>query len=222
MSSIVQQVEFYFSNENILSDKFMNENLRKNGGLLLLTLMTFKRMSKYSLEEVEKAIKEESKELKLEEGVVKRLAALPDVEERQKIRDELNLRSAVLQNVPTNWDLDFMQKHLGPLNVNSIRIRRNGLVFISFASLEDFEKFMKDDLVVEEKTIEKQSLQEWKKTNDDKPQNEKRGKGLKRGFKGRRNDRDSRKEAEGEAKVESKSEPKAESKDESKPETKQE
>ncbi|ODV93999.1 hypothetical protein PACTADRAFT_51736 [Pachysolen tannophilus NRRL Y-2460] len=183
---ILGQVEFYFSDENLITDKFMNENLKSKGGLSLDTLMTFKRMKRFDLKAVEDALSH-SDVLNVKDGFISRIKPAPSTDDLENLKKELNSRTIVLKDIPLNADLDQLQQAFGSTGAIQIRIKKNGVVFLVFRSVEDVEIFLKNDIKFQGQNFEKMTFEEYEKTNYKKQSNKNGRKNDSRNRRGRNN-----------------------------------
>ncbi|KAI3982444.1 hypothetical protein MKX01_041282 [Papaver californicum] len=121
---IIRQVEYYFSDENLPTDKFLMKFLKKNkhGFIPVGVIASFRKMKKLiqNNELVVAALRESSLLVVSSDGKkVKRARPLPviDVKEAQS-------RTVVVENLPANQSTENLQKIFGDAgNIKSICIR---------------------------------------------------------------------------------------------------
>lgn len=182
---VKKQVEFYFSDSNLQTDKFLWRIYEANDGWVeLKTILTFGRMRQYRPEEkVIEALKTSDKlTLSPNEDMVRRSAPLKDYNELKNIRRRNSVHIEGFPNDLTQEALEewFTTKIIPNLpkekNVCSIRRIRNratkeffGVVDVEFRTQEDSEFFLgvsvsyprgivKDEEVDEKDRLKKMSL----------------------------------------------------------------
>lgn len=176
---VKHQVEFYFSDSNLQTDRFLWRIYEANDGWVeLKTILTFGRMRQYRPEEkVIAALKTSDKLVfSANDEMIRRKAPLKDYNELKNIRRRNSVHiegfpTALTQEEVENW---FNTKILPQLpkekSVCSIRRLRNrstkeffGVVDVEFRTLEDSEFFLKLDInypqgIVEEEVDKKDLL----------------------------------------------------------------
>lgn len=150
--AVIKQVEFYFSDENLPTDKFLFKATQKNNGWVpISTIAMFKRMTKFRpLEDVVAALKESEKlEVSEDNELVRRKQRLQ--EPKKEHRADAMARSIYVKGFgdeeeASQEDIEKFFETYGP--VKQVRMRRDdakkfkGSVFVEFTSLEDAEKFI--------------------------------------------------------------------------------
>ncbi|KAI5192423.1 lupus La protein [Nematocida minor] len=168
---IIQQVEFYFSDANIVRDEFLKKLMLMNEGWAPLTVInSFGKIKafKKTVSELESILKESSK-LTVEDERIKRNTPIPSFQEHKGEE-----KTVLIRNFPVEYTLEDVQSALAPLKERIARIamRKNALkefkgsVFVELNEKEDIE-IVKDskltiDIPVE--TEENESGNSSKKT----------------------------------------------------------
>lgn len=174
------QVEFYFSDSNLQTDKFLWRIYEANDGWVeLKTILTFGRMRQYRPEErVISALKESSKLiLSASEDMVRRKDPVKDFNEIKNTRKRNSVHIEGFPTTTTQDDLEewFAKKILPHLPkeqaVCSIRRTKNrttkeffGVVDVEFKTSEDAEHFLSvsvsypEGIIAEEKVEDKKEL----------------------------------------------------------------
>ncbi|KAI3881521.1 hypothetical protein MKX03_035599 [Papaver bracteatum] len=122
---IIRQVEYYFSDENLPTDKFLMKFLKKNkqGFIPVGVIASFRKMKKLTQnnELVVAALRESSLLVVSSDGKkVKRARPLPVIDDVK----EAQSRTVVVENLPANQSTDNLQKIFGDAgNIKSICIR---------------------------------------------------------------------------------------------------
>ncbi|KAK3307063.1 uncharacterized protein B0T15DRAFT_529086 [Chaetomium strumarium] len=151
------QVEFYFSDSNLPTDKFMWDSTGgvENKPMSLKTICSFKRMRQFQPYSAVVAALRESTFLELsgEEGqeVVRRKEAYVSSSEAQKARLNASVYAKGFgeEEPSTQFDIEAFFANYG--HVNNVRLRRTnedlfkGSVFVEFATAEEAEAFVKLD-----------------------------------------------------------------------------
>lgn len=168
-SKVRKQVEFYFSDSNLQTDRFLWRIYEANDGWVeLKTILTFGRMRQYRPEErVIAALKESDKlVLSANEDMIRRKAPLKDHNELKNIRRRNSVHiegfpSDVSQEKLEEW---FNEKIVSQLPkeqaICSIRRIRNrskeffGVVDVEFKTQEDLEHFLKLDVSYPQGVVE--------------------------------------------------------------------
>ncbi|KAK4236975.1 hypothetical protein C8A03DRAFT_35088 [Achaetomium macrosporum] len=149
------QVEFYFSDSNLPTDKFMWESTGgvENKPMSLKTICSFKRMRQFQPYSAVVAALRESPFLEVsgEEGeeVVRRKEAYVSSTEAQKARLNASIYAKGFgeEEPSTQFDIEAFFANYG--HVNNVRLRRTnedlfkGSVFVEFATAEEADAFVK-------------------------------------------------------------------------------
>lgn len=177
---VKKQVEFYFSDSNLQTDKFLWRIYEANDGWVeLKTILTFGRMRQYRPEEkVIAALKTSDKlVLSANEDMVRRKDPVKDFNEIKNIRKRNSVHIEGFPSSATQEELEewFSLKIFPNLpkeqSVSSIRRVKNratkeffGVVDVEFKTLEDAEHFLgvsinyPEGIVSEEKVEDKKEL----------------------------------------------------------------
>ncbi|KAL9000404.1 MAG: hypothetical protein Q9169_000921 [Polycauliona sp. 2 TL-2023] len=158
---IRKQVEFYFSDSNLMSDKFLFKQVQGHDNLPvpISTIHSFKRMRHFQpFSAVVEALKDSATLNVVGDDQIQRKTALPEglkdkpMDEIQKVfADEAMKRSVYAKGFgeeqpSTQFDIEAFFADLGP--TNSVRLRRTftklfkGSVFVEFDSEETQKKFL--------------------------------------------------------------------------------
>lgn len=171
-----KQVEFYFSNLNLQTDKFLWRIYEANDGWVeLKTLLTFGRMRQYRPEEkVIAALKESDKLVLLANGdLVRRKDPLPDQNELENTRkrNSVHVEGFPLETSQESLEEWFAEKIVPQLpkehSVASIRRIRNratkeffGVVDVEFKTQDDAEHFLNASVAYPEGIVAKDAVEE--------------------------------------------------------------
>ncbi|KAJ5247263.1 hypothetical protein N7468_002246 [Penicillium chermesinum] len=154
---IRKQVEFYFSDSNLFSDKFLMGLVdgAKNNAVPLETIHSFKRMKRFQpFSAVVEALKtSETLELTDNDTAVKRKVPLPEnnddsikVFENKAMARSIYAKGFGREEGSTQYDIEAFFAPYGP--INAIRLRRGddkgfkGSVFVEFATEEKQKEFL--------------------------------------------------------------------------------
>eukprot|EP01028_Stygiella_incarcerata_P004899 TRINITY_DN2123_c0_g1_i1.p1 TRINITY_DN2123_c0_g1~~TRINITY_DN2123_c0_g1_i1.p1 ORF type:complete len:387 (-),score=137.48 TRINITY_DN2123_c0_g1_i1:204-1253(-) len=153
--AIRKQIEFYFSDSNILGDKFLRSQccMHPEGFVALSTIASFKRIQSLSteMEDVVEAVRG-SKELILseDEKMVRRVAPLPE-------EDVTIPRSIYAKKFAPDATIESISEFFAPHGtVQSVRLRRfkdktfKGSVYVEFLSPEEAKSVLEKKLSVQE------------------------------------------------------------------------
>lgn len=154
-AKILQQVEFYFSDSNLLKDKFLFTTQNANDGWVpIQTISQFERMKRYRpVETIVEALRTSPELLEVSENgeMVRRKVALP--KNYNEIQLAINKRSLVVENLPVEATLDELLtffRALAPLN--QVRMKKEkskekkftGTCTVEFKKPEDADKILAD------------------------------------------------------------------------------
>ncbi|XP_058101104.1 la-related protein 6A-like [Magnolia sinica] len=121
---IVRQVEYYFSDENLPTDKFLMKFVKKDkeGFVPMAVIASFRKMKKLvqDISLVEAALRTSSQLVVSSDGKkVKRLNALPDID-----IEDAKLRTVLVENLPDDYSTESIQRIFGDIgNIKNICIR---------------------------------------------------------------------------------------------------
>ncbi|KAJ3685131.1 hypothetical protein LUZ61_014295 [Rhynchospora tenuis] len=115
-AQIVRQVEYYFSDENLPTDKFLLKYVKKNGrgSVPIGVIASFRKMKKLVKDPslIEAALRTSSKLVVSEDGKkVRRLNPLPIIVERKDDK----LRTVVVENLPENYSEESIRQTFGEI-----------------------------------------------------------------------------------------------------------
>lgn len=149
-SKILQQVEFYFSDSNLLNDKFLFTTQAANEGWVPISLISqFQRMKKYRpIDQIVDALRESKDLLEVSEDgeLVRRKAPLP--ENQNQIQVAIAKRSVVAEPFPPDVTLDALLDFFNQIApTNQVRMRRKkreftGAVIVEFKDAADAAKLL--------------------------------------------------------------------------------
>lgn len=153
LSSIVQQVNFYFSDANYARDKFLREQASKNDErwILLSTITSFQRLKALGqdFEVIKKALSEAS-DVSFELSENGEMIRRRDME--GEVADVLS-KSAYVKGFPADSSLDDLLKFFAPSKAVAVRMRRfpkskdfKGSVFVEFSAEEACKEYLKAPL----------------------------------------------------------------------------
>lgn len=196
---IAKQLEYYFSDVNVVQDKFLLEEFRKNEGWVnLSTLLTFSRLKALTTDKAKlvEALKEHGSGIvELDDAgiLIRRKEPLPDKEEFQK---DLDSRTLHISGFPTDYTFDFLHNWCSQHGqVDSLSMRNHfktrqfkGNIIVSYKSKSDADKIMDaDSLKCKDRELRKENMEQYRNRKIDmaKKRFEKRveKKGKKRGGK---------------------------------------
>lgn len=181
---IVKQVEYYFSDLNIIKDKFLLEELKKDDGWVKLeTLLKFSRLKQLTTDEtrlLEALSRNNSEIIDLDEGKkqIRRKNPVPDAEELQK---DLDLRTVHISGFPTDYEFESLHQFCTRYgDVESVMMRRlfktrlfKGCIHVVFKKEEDAKKVLElDVLMCKDRELRRESMEAYYKRK--KEQAEKR------------------------------------------------
>mgnify|MGYP003365204826 CR=1 FL=1 len=219
-SQILNQVEFYFSDSNLLNDRFLFTTQNANDGWVpIQTISQFERMKKYRpIETIVEALRKSQELLEVSENgeMVRRKIPLP--KNYNEIQLNINKRSVFVEKLPTDATLDQLLEFFRTIApVNQVRMKKgkdkkfNGSCIVEFRNAEDAEKLVAQQAESKTKYGETE-LEIISKSAFDESKAQKFGE--RRGNKGKNNRKG--RSTEKESKDETKDETKEESKEESK------
>ncbi|KAH3660324.1 hypothetical protein OGAPHI_006910 [Ogataea philodendri] len=147
---ILSQVEFYFSDSNLLNDKFLFTTQQANDGWVPISVISqFERMKKYRpIETIVEALRQSESLLEVSENgeMVKRKTPLPA--NQNEVQVAINKRSVFVEYLPEEATLDQLIEFFNKFSpVNQVRMKKRdkkfvGSVFVEFKKEEDAQKFV--------------------------------------------------------------------------------
>ncbi|TYH48122.1 hypothetical protein ES332_D10G046600v1 [Gossypium tomentosum] len=144
-NKIIKQVEYYFSDENLPTDKYMMSLIKKNkeGFVAISVIASFRRMKRLSRSypSIVAALKESSLLVVSSDGkMVKRRNSLPSIE----VRDP-KLFTVLVENLPEDHSVENIRRIFGEVgNIKNISLRDPHAV-------EESKKSVRVDLLVSSK-----------------------------------------------------------------------
>lgn len=152
--SILNQVEFYFSESNLLNDRFLFTTQNANDGWVpIQTISQFERMKKYRpIETIVEALRKSENLLEVSENgeMVRRKIPLP--KNYNEIQLNINKRSIFVEKLPQDAKLDDLLKFFNELApVNQVRMKKNkeknftGCCIVEFKDSNDAEKILNSE-----------------------------------------------------------------------------
>lgn len=166
---IQRQLEYYFSDVNIVKDKFLLEQIKKgNGWVNITTLLTFARLKELTrdLDEVVHILEKKGSdilEIDEEKKRVRRKIDIPD----EDYKKSLDLRTVHLSGFPTDYtfeDLNNFCKQFG--DVESVMMRRHfrtksfkGNIHVVFKREEDAKNILATEpFMCKDRELKKESM----------------------------------------------------------------
>lgn len=151
--AILNQVEFYFSESNLLNDRFLFTTQNANDGWVpIQTISQFERMKKYRpIENIVEALRKSPELLEVSENgeMVRRKIPLP--KNYNEIQININKRSIHVDKLPSESTLDDLLTFFRTIApVNQVRMKKNkektftGSCIVEFKNAEDAEKILND------------------------------------------------------------------------------
>ncbi|KAI5168252.1 lupus La protein [Nematocida sp. AWRm79] len=151
---IIQQVEFYFSDANIVRDEYLKKVIQANDGWVPLSVInSFSKIKTFSktIDQLEEILKE-SEKLKVVEGKIQRVTPPPSFDEHKG--DE---RTLIIKNFPSEYTLEDVQNVLSPFSARIARIAMRkdalkefkGSVFVEMNEKDDMEILLEANILVD-------------------------------------------------------------------------
>lgn len=177
---ISKQLDYYFSDVNVIKDKFLQEEFKKDDGWIKLeVLMTFSRLQQLTkdINQVGIALKDSKSDIvEFDEGKgqVRRRKPLPDVEEYKK---DLDNRTVHIAGFPTDYNFEDLRRfcvQFGP--VESVAMRRHfktrffkGCIHVVFKEKADAKKVIETpDLKCKDRDLMVESMEGYYKRKAEK------------------------------------------------------
>ncbi|CDK25815.1 unnamed protein product [Kuraishia capsulata CBS 1993] len=153
-AQILKQVEFYFSDSNLLSDNYLWKTSQANEGWVpIANISQFNRMKRYRpIELIAEALRGSKDLLEVSEDgeLVRRKSALPP--SPRDVELKINERSVFVEKLPKDATLEVLEEFFSKYGkVNQIRMKRSkqkgfeGSATVEFNLLEDAKKFLELD-----------------------------------------------------------------------------
>ena len=152
-SKILNQVEFYFSDSNLLNDRFLFTTQQANDGWVPISILSqFQRMKKYRpIELIVEALRgsEDVLEVSKDGEMVRRKIPLPT--DQNQVQLGIAKRSVVAEPFPKDSKLDDLLEFFNAIApINQVRMKRKhkqftGSVIVEFKKEEDAKKILEAD-----------------------------------------------------------------------------
>lgn len=172
---IRKQIEYYFSNVNVVKDKFMKEEFSKNGGWVKISvLLTFARLKEITKDEDEivRALQDYKSDVinfDQESKQIARLKPLPDAEKFQK---QLDARTVHISGFPIDSTFEQLRQFCGSFGeVESLSMRKlyktkhfKGCIHVVYKTEEEAKKVLTTEaLKFKDRELRKESMEEYYK-----------------------------------------------------------
>ena len=176
---IAKQIEYYFSDANLIKDKFMLEQLEKNNNSVKLSVLaTFVRLAQLTKSEdvMVEALKDhesEFMELNKEEMSIRRKKPLPDKEEYKK---QLDLRTVHIAGFPDSVSFEDLNRFCARYGeVESLSMRQHyktkqfkGCIHVSFKTEAEAKKVLDEEVFMfKDRDLKRESMEQYHKRKDD-------------------------------------------------------
>lgn len=180
---VTKQIDYYFSDVNVIKDKFLIEEFKKDDGWVKLsTLLTFSRLKQLTKDEdrLVEALKDvPSNIVELDEAKkqVRRKNPLP--ENKEEFLKQIDLRTVHVSGFPTNYEFDELNKFCSQFGaVESVAMRRHfktrffkGCIHVVFQNQEDAKKLLETDpLKCKDRELRKESMEQYHKRKEEMAQ----------------------------------------------------
>lgn len=175
---IIRQIEYYFGDANLARDKFLQGEIEKDEGWVPLTvLLTFKRLSQMSEDAkvIAAAVQKSDEglvEVSEDQTKMRRHPERPLPEQNEEHRKEVMSRTVYLKGFPTETEMSDLIEFMLPYEPANIVLRKyhdkptktyifKGSVFITFATKEQSEKVLAEDLKYKDTVLIKKSQEAY-------------------------------------------------------------
>lgn len=156
---IRKQVDYYFSDVNVIKDKFMKEQFKENDGWVQLSVLNkFARLNEMSKfpERIAEALKgHESEVIEFDEQLhrVRRKKPMPDEKSIEDLQKKLDSRTVHISGFPTDFTFESLRRFCSEYGeVESLSMRRffkskffKGCIHVVFKNEADAKKIMETD-----------------------------------------------------------------------------
>lgn len=171
---IAKQIAYYFSDVNLVFDKFLNQELKKDDKWVKLSVLgTFARLAQLTkdVDRMVRAMKSyKSDDLELDEvgKRVRRITPIPDKEEYQK---KLDLRTIHLSGFPDQATFDVLHQFCSQFGeVESLSMRRyskskafKGCILVTFKDEAGLKKIYDEEgLHFKDRELKKELMQSYR------------------------------------------------------------
>lgn len=175
---IIRQIEYYFGDANLARDKFLQGEIEKDEGWVPLTvLLTFKRLSQMSEDAkvIAAALQKSDEglvEVSEDQTKMRRHPERPLPEQNEEHRKEVMSRTVYLKGFPTETEMSDLIEFMLPYEPANIVLRKyhdkptktyifKGSVFITFATKEQSEKVLAEELKYKDTVLIKKSQEAY-------------------------------------------------------------
>lgn len=170
---IVKQLNYYFSDANIVRDKFLAEQFKLDEGWVKITiLLTFKRLQAIcnNPETIVKAIEDVNSDLiELDESKqkIRRIGKIPN---RDDLLKEFEKRTVHVSGFPMDYTFDMLEKYMNQYgSIQSLQMRTHfktrafkGCVHVIFEQEADAKKVLEaTELKCKDRELRKESMSEY-------------------------------------------------------------
>lgn len=177
---VTKQIAYYFSDVNVIKDKFLLEEFKKDDGWVKLsTLLTFARLKQLTKDEdrLVQALKDvQSDVVELDEikKQVRRKNPIP--EDKEEFQKQLDLRTIHVSGFPTNYEFDELNKFCSQFGaVESVAMRRHfktrffkGCIHVVFQNQADAKKLLETEpLKCKDRELRKESMEQYHKRKEE-------------------------------------------------------
>lgn len=161
---VLKQVEYYFSDENLVRGKFLRKKIQQSvdGWVHLNVLVTFKRLASLStnVKVIGKLLFQSNStviEISKDRQRVRRIDNKPVLKKNRENISEMIFRSAYVEGFSKDLDIDFLIKlFVGANNViirnyfdkNSNTYKSKGSAFVTFPNRVQCDEFVKKTVVL--------------------------------------------------------------------------
>jgi len=188
-SKIIKQLEYYFSDVNLVKDKFMQEHMSKNDNRIKLSVLsTFARLAQLTKDEdvMVKALrghKSDVMELVEEKGEIYRKKPLPD---REEFKKQLDLRTVHISGFPDTTPFEALEKFCSQYGqVESLSMRKHfktkqfkGCIHVVYNDETSAKKVLEcEDLKFKDRELRRESMEEYYRRKEEIRNKRKKAKG---------------------------------------------
>lgn len=182
---IKKQIEFYFSNANMRTDKFLQTKTKENDGWIDIdTLLLFSKLKALSTdpETIKNAIKESDVvEIKVDDKL--HVRKIVNEEYLNYLKNDNDKKVLVVKGFDTTATFEEIEKclseHFEFVIMRMVKDKQKkfvGIVFVELKNEEDIEKVLAMKIPVEKKEVNEQEKEEKENNEDDKEESVKKQK----------------------------------------------
>lgn len=176
---VAKQIEYYFSDVNLVRDKFMQEQLKKNDNCVKLSVLaTFARLAKLTKDEnvMIEALKDVKSDLIEVDGAEKKIKRKKPLPDREAYAKELALRTVHISGFPDSVNFDVLQKYCSKFGeVESLSMRQHfktkqfkGCIHVVFKNVADAKSVLEGDkLTFKDRELRRESMEEYGRRKDE-------------------------------------------------------